>query len=101
VHYPAPAGSDTFLSELVDLSAGEADGSGRLRAVAALTLDFRPLRTCFRDARGLSTCLRTPLAKGPFWHVPPRRGSRPEEPKVSFLRESISEAAVGFAWRTR
>jgi hypothetical protein len=40
VHYPGPTGSDTFCRKLVDLPAGETDTSGRLRAVAELTLDF-------------------------------------------------------------
>jgi hypothetical protein len=44
VHYPDPLGSDTFCRELVELPAGEADTSGRLRAVSELTLDFAVYR---------------------------------------------------------
>lgn len=40
VHYPAPTGSDTFCRELVEVAAGEADTSGRLRAAAEFTRDF-------------------------------------------------------------
>jgi hypothetical protein len=72
VHFPDPLGSDTFCRELVELPAGEADISRRLRALPELTgvsegspatpgYASIPWRTCFREARCLPPCLRRPF----------------------------------------
>jgi hypothetical protein len=73
VHYPDPLGSDTFCRELVELPAGEADTSGRSRAVPELTLDFAVYRG---PAFARSAAARSAFA-----------GRWPESPPLTLPRE--------------
>ena len=96
VHYPAPIGSDTFFREIVDPPVGETDTSERLRAVAELTLDFSVHRgPAFAGVRGLRLAFARRRVEGLFCHVPPRRGPRSAEPKVSSIREEYLRRSSG------
>jgi len=76
-----------LLSRARGSLAGEADRSGRLRAVPEPALGFAAHR---RPARARSAASRPAragrLGRGPASHVPPRRGPRSAEPKVSSIR---------------
>jgi hypothetical protein len=87
VHYPDPFGSDTFCRELVDPKAGEANASGRFRALPEPTTDFS-VRRSPAFARELPLNLPSPVVrlKGLLFALP-REEDRDPHAKVSSIRE--------------
>jgi hypothetical protein len=61
VHYPDPIGSDTFCRELVGARAGEADASGRFRALAGASALLPSPPWTFQSTAGLLSRGRLPV----------------------------------------
>lgn len=80
VHYPDPFGSDTFCRELVERSAGEADPSGRFRALAEPALALQPAAGLLSRPSSVEACASRSTAKRSVIHstkVPSIREERP------------------------
>lgn len=102
VHYPAPAGSDTLCRELVDVPIGETDTSGRLRAVAELTLDFSVhLDLLSRDPLPFDLLSHAVWLKGPSVTLLREEDRELLSPRCLPSVRKISEEVVGSARWTR